>query len=90
MVEVAGGLPVTVSPVQPGQAGVGFSVYWVRAEPWLFGAVQVMLAWPLRPATTTVGADGVDGIADGTTPPTGPATDAALLPTALVAVTVKV
>jgi hypothetical protein len=41
VVEVAGGLPVTVSPVQPEQAGVGFSVYPVMVEPPLFGAVQV-------------------------------------------------
>ena len=90
MVDAVGGLPVTVNPVQPEQAGVGVSVYWVRVEPWLFGAVQVMLAEPLSPATVTVGAEGVDGTAEGTTPPTGPATEAALVPPALVAVTVKV
>ena len=60
------------------------------ADPGLFGAVQVTVAWPLSPATTTVGAVGVDGTAEGTTPPTGPATEAALVPPALVAVTVKV
>ncbi len=59
-------------------------------EPSLFGAVQVMEAWPLSPATETVGADGVAGTVEGTTPPTGPAADAALVPLALVAVTVKV
>jgi hypothetical protein len=81
---------VTVSPVQPEQAGVGVSVYPVRVEPSLFGAVHVIDAWPLSPATETVGAEGVAGTAEGTTPPTGPATEAALVPPALVAVTVKV
>ena len=71
---------MTVSPVQPEQAGVGVSVYWVRAEPSLFGAVQVIEAWPLSPPTATVGAVGVAGTAEGTTPPTGPATEAALVP----------
>ncbi len=84
------GLAVDVSPVQPEQAGVGVRVYPVMAEPPLFGAVQVTVAWPLSPATTTVGADGAVGVVEGTTPPTGPATEAALVPPALVAVTVKV
>jgi hypothetical protein len=44
----------------------------------------------LSPATETVGADGVDGTVEGTTPPTGPAAEAAPVPLALVAVTVKV
>jgi len=66
------------------------SVYWLSVEPSLLGAVQVTEAEPLSPAVVTVGAEGVAGTADGTTPPTGPATEAALVPLTFLAVTVKV
>ena len=57
----------------------------------MFGAVQLTEAVPAAsPAVVTVGAVGVAGTVDGTTPPTGPAVEAALVPLAFLAVTVKV
>ena len=66
--------------------GLAVAVYWVIAEPLFAGAVQEMASWWLpRVAVTLVGASGtVAGI-------TGlEASEAAPVPTPLVAVTVKV
>jgi hypothetical protein len=46
-VEVGGGDPVTVIPVQLPQAGLAVTAYWVMVAPLFAGAVQVRPIVPL-------------------------------------------
>jgi hypothetical protein len=87
VVDVAAGLPETVTPVQAAQAGVGVSVYPVIGPEAELGAVQDTESCPAVLVDTVDGAVGVAGM------PTIAAVEAAeavLLPLAFVAVNVKV
>jgi hypothetical protein len=87
VVDVAGGLPDTVSPVQAAQAGFGVRVYPVRGPEAEVGAVQDTESCPAVLVDVVTGAVGVAGIP---TIAAVEAEDAALLPLAFVATSVKV
>ena len=87
VVDVAAGLPETVSPVQAAQAGDGVSVYPVIGPEAEAGAVQETESCPAVLVGVVAGAVGVAGIP---TTAAVEAADAALLPLALVATRVKV
>jgi len=87
VVDVAAGLPETVRPVQPEQAGVGVSVYPLIGPEAEVGAVQDTESCPAVLVDTTDGALGVAGIPTTAAVEAG---DAALLPLPLVAISVNV
>jgi hypothetical protein len=87
VVDVAAGLPETVSPVQAEQAGDGVSVYPVIGPEAEVGAVQETESCP---AVLVDKVDGAVGVAGMPTTAAVEAADAALLPLALVAIKVKV
>jgi hypothetical protein len=87
VVDVAAGLPETVSPVQAEQAGDGVSVYPVIGPEAEAGAVQDTESCPAVLVGRVLGAVGVAGIP---TMAAVEAADAALFPLPLVAIRVKV